>query len=78
MIGYVCAGFESALLNNVKISKDANLISCVTSFFIVETNSIFVFICVAENKNNNKVVILLGKMHPQSYFLLKLDRKSVV
>ena len=45
MIGYVWAGFESALLNNVKISKDANLISCVTSFFIVETNSVFAFIC---------------------------------
>ena len=27
---------------------------------------------VAENKNNNKVVIPLGKMHLQSYFLLKL------
>ena len=27
---------------------------------------------VAENKYNNKVVIPLGKMHLQSYFLLKL------
>ena len=45
MIGYVWAGFESALHNTVKILKDANLISCVTSFFIVETNNIFVFIC---------------------------------
>ena len=27
---------------------------------------------VAENKNNNKVVIPLGKMHLHSYFLLKL------
>ena len=41
MIGYVWAGFESALPNTVKISKDANLISCDTSFFIVETNNIF-------------------------------------
>ena len=39
---------------------------------LLKLTTFLYFSAVAENKNNNKVVIPLGKMHPQSYFLLKL------
>ena len=70
MTGYVSAGFESALPNTVKISKVANLASSLLSSLSKLTTFLYLS-AVAENKNN-KVVILLGKMHLQSYFLLKL------
>ena len=57
-------------LNAVKISKDANLAASLLSSLSKLTTFLYIF-AVAENKNN-KVVIPLGKMHFQSYFLLKL------
>ena len=58
-------------LNTVKISKDANLAASLLSSLSKLTTFLYLS-AVAENKNNNNVVILLGKMHLQSYFLLKL------
>ena len=39
---------------------------------LLKLTTVLYLSAVAENKNNNKVVIPLGKIHLQSYFLLKL------